>query len=211
MSIFDNDLKQNNDIDHKIYSQYEKKYLNYFAHETCVIDDFVIIGENTRIWHFTHICEGAKIGANCTIGQNCYIGPGVVIGDNCKIQNNVSVYEGVTLSSNVFVGPSVVFTNVKNPRAFLNRRSEFKRTIVQHGASIGANSTIVCGVTLGEYCLIGAGATITKSVSRNALIISQDKFFGYVCECGNKLDLVDHKNNIYHCEYCNQDIKIYQE
>ena len=137
---------------------------SYFRHFSSIIDSDVVIGEGTKIWYFCHIIKGTAIGKNCNIGQNVKIGPDVKIGYGCKIQNDVSIYKGVTLSDNVFVGPSVVFTNVINPRAFINRMHEVKKTYVGFGASIGANATIICGVILGEYCVVGAGAVVTKDV-----------------------------------------------
>jgi len=143
--------------------------MKYFKHETAFIDEPVSIGCNTKVWHFSHISAHAKIGKNVIIGQNVFIGKGVAIGDNCKIQNNVSVYEGVTLENDVFVGPSVVFTNVNIPRANIEQKDKFIKTLVKKGASIGANSTIVCGNILGENCFIGAGSLITKDVKDNSL------------------------------------------
>jgi UDP-2-acetamido-3-amino-2,3-dideoxy-glucuronate N-acetyltransferase len=143
--------------------------MSYFIHQTVVIDEPVIIGDGSKIWHFSHISEHAKIGKNVTIGQNVFIGKGVVIGNGCKIQNNVSVYEGVTLEENVFVGPSVVFTNVNMPRANIEQKDKFVKTLVKKGVSIGANSTIICGNTLGENCFIGAGSLITKSTEAQGL------------------------------------------
>ncbi|HEX7367228.1 MAG TPA: acyltransferase [Pelobium sp.] len=135
-----------------------------FVHHTAVIDKNVAIGKGTSVWHFTHISEGATIGQNCNVGQNVFIGKNVKIGDGVKIQNNVSVYEGVTVEDDVFIGPSVVFTNILNPRAFINRKSEYKITTIKKGATIGANCTIICGNSIGEYALIGAGSVLTKSV-----------------------------------------------
>ena len=143
--------------------------MNYFVDETAIIDKNVIIGEGTKIWHFSHISDQAKIGKNVTIGQNVFIGKSVIIGNGCKIQNNVSIYEGVTLENDVFVGPSVVFTNVNMPRANIEQKENFLKTLVKKGASIGANVTIVCGNTLGENCFIGAGSLITKSTEPNGL------------------------------------------
>lgn len=133
-----------------------------FVHETAVVDDNVSIGENTRIWHFTHVLSNARIGANCNIGQNVMIGPGVRVGNGCKIQNNVSVYPSVTLEDDVFCGPSMVFTNVTTPRAFIERKDEFAETLIRKGATIGANATIVCGHNIGEYGMVRAGAVVTK-------------------------------------------------
>jgi UDP-2-acetamido-3-amino-2,3-dideoxy-glucuronate N-acetyltransferase len=139
-------------------------------HESSYVDEGCEIGEGTKIWHFCHVMSGAKIGKNCVIGQGCFIGKNVIIGDGCKIQNNVSIFEGVTIENNVFVGPSVVFTNVINPRAFIERKEEFKKTIVKIGATIGANSTIVCGLTIGEYSFIGAGSVITRNVPEYTIV-----------------------------------------
>ena len=145
--------------------------LNYFRHETSVIDGDVLIGQGTKIWHWVHISAGARIGRNCNIGQNVYIGRGVKIGDGVKIQNNVSVYENVTIEDAVFLGPSCVFTNVINPRAQIERKSEFMSTLVRRGATVGANATIVCGNQLGEFCMIGAGAVVTRPVGSFALVV----------------------------------------
>jgi len=145
----------------------EKK--SYYVHESSYIDDGAEIGEGTKIWHFSHIMSGAKIGKNCSLGQNVNVGSGAVIGDGVKIQNNVSVYDDVVIEDDVFCGPSCVFTNVINPRAFVERKNEYKKTVVKKGASIGANATIVCGVTIGEYALIGAGSVVTKDVPAYAL------------------------------------------
>lgn len=160
-----------------------------FIHESCFVDDGVKIGEGTKIWHFTHIQPNSVIGTNVSIGQNVNVGPNVQIGDNCKIQNNVSIYEGVTLEEGVFCGPSCVFTNVTNPRAFVQTREEFAKTLVKRGASIGANATIVCGSTIGKYSLIGAGAVVTKDVSDHALVYGNPaKQHGWVSKLGHRLD-----------------------
>lgn len=161
----------------------------FFVHETAIIDPDVGIGRGTRIWHFSHILGGSVIGEDCVIGQNVMIGPRVQVGNGCKIQNNVSVYEGVTLGDRVFCGPSCVFTNVTNPRAFIDRRSEIRLTRVGFGASIGANATIVCGITIGDYALVGAGAVVTKNVPPYALVIgSPARFRGWVGRSGERLD-----------------------
>lgn len=160
----------------------------YFAHETAVIDDPCKIGDGTKIWHFSHVMKNASIGKNCNIGQNVMVGNGVQIGDNVKIQNNVSVYEGVKIEDDVFCGPSVVFTNVINPRSFISRKNEYKRTHVQKGATIGANSTIVCGNTIGHYSFVGAGAVVTKDVPDYALVLGNPaKIAGWICMCGVRL------------------------
>ncbi|WP_207433871.1 acyltransferase [Sabulibacter ruber] len=160
----------------------------YTAHETAVIDDGCQIGEGTKIWHFSHIMPGCVIGKRCNIGQNVVISPGVVLGENVKIQNNVSVYSGVVCEDDVFLGPSMVFTNVLNPRSAINRRDQYLKTLVQKGASIGANATIVCGHTIGAYALIGAGAVVTKDVPPYALVYGNpSKQHGWVSEAGHKL------------------------
>ena len=163
------------------------------VHELSYVDDPVEIGEGTKIWHFSHILPHVAIGRNCTIGQNVAIGPHVRVGDGCKIQNNVSLYEGVELEDDVFCGPSSVFTNVINPRSNVSRKSEFKKTLVRRGATIGANATIVCGVTLGAYCFIGAGAVVTKDVPDYALMVGTPaRRTGWMSRAGIKLgpDLV---------------------
>ena len=160
-----------------------------FIDKTATIDEGVQIGESSRVWHYSHILSGSKIGANCVIGQNVMIGPEVVVGDNCKIQNNVSLYKGVLVEQGVFIGPSAVFTNVKTPRAFIDRKTEFEKTHIKQGATIGANATIVCGVTLGEYCLIGAGAVVTTSVPDYALFLGVPaRQHGWVSKSGCVLD-----------------------
>ena len=160
----------------------------YTAHESAYIDEGCRIGDDTRIWHFSHVMHGATIGARCNIGQNVVISPDVVIGDNVKIQNNVSVYTGVILEDDVFCGPSMVFTNVVNPRSHVVRRHEFQRTLVKRGASLGANCTIVCGHTIGRYAFVGAGAVVTKDVPDYALVLGNPaRLSGWVCECGVKL------------------------
>ncbi len=162
---------------------------NYFAHPTAVIDDDCQIGAETKIWHFSHIMKDAVIGKNCNIGQNVVVSPNVVLGTNVKVQNNVSIYTGVTCEDDVFLGPSMVFTNVINPRSAIVRKNEFQNTLVKKGASIGANATIICGITIGRYAMIGAGAVVTKDVPDYALIIGNPaKQTGWVSEYGNKLD-----------------------
>lgn len=166
----------------------KKSSLNYFVHPTSIVDKNVKIGKGTKIWLFSHILSNSTIGENCNIGQNVMIGPDVKIGNRCKIQNNVSVYPGVTLEDEVFCGPSCVFTNVINPRAFIERKDEFRPTLVKKGASIGANATIVCGHTIGRYALIGAGAVITRDVPDYALMVGVPaRQIGWVCRCGTTL------------------------
>ncbi len=158
-------------------------------HKTAVIDEGAVIGNGTRIWHFTHVMSGAVIGTDCTIGQNVFIGANVKLGNNVKVQNNVSVYEGVTCEDEVFLGPSMVFTNVINPRSAVSRKNEYKATLVKKGATIGANATIICGTTIGEYAFIGAGAVVTKSVPAYALVVGNpSRQTGWVSEYGHKLE-----------------------
>ena len=160
----------------------------YSAHESCYVDEGCQIGDGTRIWHFTHVMAGARIGLRCNIGQNVVISPGVVIGDNVKIQNNVSVYTGVILEDDVFCGPSMVFTNVVNPRSHVSRKDEYRQTLVRRGASIGANATIVCGHTIGCFAFIGAGAVVTRDVPDYALVVGNPaRVTGWMCDCGVKL------------------------
>jgi UDP-2-acetamido-3-amino-2,3-dideoxy-glucuronate N-acetyltransferase len=161
---------------------------NSFVHPSTLVDNQVNIGSNTFIWHFCHLSEGVQIGDNCTIGQNVFIGKNVKIGNGVKIQNNVSLFEGVEIEDQVFIGPSVVFTNVINPRAFINRKQEFKKTLIQVGASLGANTTIICGNTIGKYAMIGAGSVITKNVSDFELWFGNPaKKQGLVDKEGNKV------------------------
>lgn len=160
----------------------------YFAHPTAVIDEGCEIGEGTKIWHFSHIMQGCRIGKNCNLGQNVVISPGVVLGNNVKVQNNVSVYTGVICEDDVFLGPSAVFTNVLNPRSAINRKEEYKKTLVGKGATIGANATIVCGHQIGAYAFIGAGAVVTKDVPPYALLIGNPaRQTGWMSEWGHKL------------------------
>ena len=160
----------------------------FFAHESSYVDNNVKIGDNTKIWHFSHILSGTIIGENCSFGQNCIAGPNVNIGSGVKVQNNISIYEGVEVEDDVFLGPSMVFTNVTNPRAFIIRREEFKKTVLKKGCSIGANATIVCGVTIGEYALIGSGTVVNKDVKPFALMVGVPaKQIGWVSKAGNTL------------------------
>jgi UDP-2-acetamido-3-amino-2,3-dideoxy-glucuronate N-acetyltransferase len=164
--------------------------VDYFKHESAYVDEGAKVGKGTRIWHFCHVMAGAEIGEGCTLGQNVFVAKGVRIGNGVKIQNNVSVYEGVTLEDGVFVGPSAVFTNVRTPRASFprNRSEDFLPTVVKRGATIGANATIVCGVTLGEWCFVAAGAVVTKDVPPYALVAGVPaRRLGWVCECGERL------------------------
>ena len=162
---------------------------DYFVHASSYADDGAQIGGGTKIWHFCHVMSGARIGAHCNIGQNVFIAPDVIIGNNVKIQNNVSIYTGVTLEDDVFLGPSMVFTNVTNPRSQVPRKDEYKPTLVKRGASIGANATIVCGVTLGEYVFVGAGAVVTHDLPAYALAYGNPaRIQGWMCRCGVRLE-----------------------
>ena len=179
---------------------------NYFAHETAVLDEGCRIGDGTRIWHFTHVMAEAVVGKNCVLGQNVMVANRVMIGDNVKIQNNISVYEGVACEDDVFLGPSVVFTNVINPRAFIERKHEFRHTLVRKGASIGANATILCGHTIGRYALVGAGAVVTHDVPDYALVTGNPaRQIGWVSEYGCRLSFDDNGKAV-----CPESGQIYQ-
>ena len=187
--------------------------MSKFIHETAIVDEGAIIGDGTKIWHFCHVMSDAQIGNECSFGQNVYIG-NVVIGSNVKVQNNVSIYDGVTIEDDVFCGPSCVFTNVKNPRSGVNRRREYSPTKVSKGVSIGANATIVCGVTLGEYSFVGAGSTVTKDTKPFSLNVgSPAKQIGWMSKHGERMDFED---NIYTCivtneKYVNKGDNVYIE
>jgi UDP-2-acetamido-3-amino-2,3-dideoxy-glucuronate N-acetyltransferase len=174
------------------------KEKSYFIHKSSYIDNNVEIGEGTKIWHFSHILSNVKIGRNCSIGQNVTIGPNVRIGDNVKIQNNVSIYEGLIIENDVFIGPSAVFTNVINPRATITRKNEFKQTILKKGCSIGANATIVCGNTIGEYSLVSAGAVVINNVGKNEIVVGNPALYkGMICKCGK-----NYGKDYVICELC---------
>lgn len=161
----------------------------YFAHETAIIDKGSVIGKGTKIWHFTHIMTGCTIGENCSFGQNVVVSPDVRLGNNVKVQNNVSIYTGVICEDDVFLGPSMVFTNVINPRSAIARKDQYKKTLVEKGASIGANATIICGITIGKYAFIGAGAVVTKNVKDHELVVGNPaRHSGWMSEYGHKLD-----------------------
>ena len=167
---------------------------SYFFHETAIVDDNVIIGKGTKIWHFSHILSGTTIGENCSFGQNCVVGGNVTVGSGVKVQNNVSIYEGVEVEDDVFLGPSMVFTNVINPRAFIQRKEEFKKTLLKKGSSVGANATIICGVIIGEYALIGSGAVIKRDVKPYALMVGVPaKQIGWVGVSGNTLNFIENQ------------------
>ena len=160
-----------------------------FVHPTAVVDPGAVLGRGCKIWHFCHVMAGARVGDGVVLGQNVYVGGGAVVGDRCRIANNVSLYDGVTLAEDVFVGPSAVFTNVKTPRAFISRKAEYLATLVGRGATIGANATVVCGHTLGPYCLVGAGAVVTRDVGAHALVVGAPaRSRGWVCVCGVTLN-----------------------
>ena len=161
---------------------------SHFVHESAYLDDGCKVGEGTKIWHFSHVQTGATLGRKCIIGQNVYIAATAILGDGCKIQNNVSIYDNVELEDEVFCGPSMVFTNVFNPRAFIERKNEYRKTLLKKGCTIGANATIVCGSTIGEYALVGAGSVVTKDVPAYALVYgTPGRIRGWVCKCGVKL------------------------
>jgi UDP-2-acetamido-3-amino-2,3-dideoxy-glucuronate N-acetyltransferase len=173
---------------------------DYFVHESSFVDQPCAIGAGTKIWHFCHVMKGSEIGRNCSIGQNVLVSTGVKVGDGCKIQNNVSLYTGVILEDFVFCGPSMVFTNVVNPRSEVSRKDEYRTTMVRRGASIGANATIVCGVTIGRYAFVGAGAVVTRDVPDFALVMGNPaRRTGWMCRCGIKLPLRD---TTAHCAAC---------
>ena len=176
---------------------------NYFVHSSSYVDKSAKIGKGTKIWHFSQVMKGAKIGKNCKLGQNVHIGPNVLIGNNVKIQNNVSIYTGVTLEDDVFCGPSMVFTNIINPRSAYPQNSEefYKKTLVKKGASIGANATVICGNTLGKYSFVGAGSVVTKDIPDYALLYGNPaRWVGWMCECGEKLKFAHNKAQCPKCK-----------
>ncbi len=175
---------------------------DYFVHESSYIDEGSDIGKDTKVWHFSHIMSGAKIGKKCSIGQNVNIGSRAVLGNGVKVQNNVSIYDDVILEDDVFCGPSCVFTNVINPRSFVVRKDEYKTTLIKKGASIGANATIVCGITLGKYSFVGAGSVVTKEVPDYGMVYGTPaKLHGWICKCGEKLD------KSLDCSFCGEKYK----
>ena len=181
--------------------------MNYFAHPTAVIDEPCKIGENTKIWHFSHVMQNCEIGKRCNLGQNVVVSPGVTLGENVKVQNNVSIYTGVHCEDDVFLGPSMVFTNVINPRSAVNRKNEYAKTIVKKGASIGANATIVCGHDIGAFAFIGAGAVVTKNIPDYALVVGNPaKQIGWVSEYGHRLNF--DANGLATCPETNQQYQL---
>lgn len=182
-----------------------KQNTDFFVHETAIVDAGVEIGKGTKIWHFSHVLSGSKIGENCNVGQNVVVGADVTIGNQCKIQNNVSVYKGVTLEDGVFCGPSMVFTNIYNPRAEISKMDQVRPTLIKKGATLGANCTIVCGLTIGSYAFVGAGAVATKNVPNHALVVGNPaRQIGWVCECGERLD------KFMRCKVCSKTIHMKQ-
>jgi UDP-2-acetamido-3-amino-2,3-dideoxy-glucuronate N-acetyltransferase len=174
--------------------------MGYFAHDTSIVDPGCEVGEGSRIWHFSHICAGSVIGKNCNLGQNVYVETGVILGNGVKVKNNVSLYTGVICEDNVFLGPSCVFTNVIEPRSFIERKHEFRQTIVREGASIGANATIVCGCTIGRYAFVGAGSVVTRDVPDYTLVYGVPASMrGYVCKCGEKLNFTANEAGCPEC------------
>ncbi|MDN3389538.1 acyltransferase [Pseudoalteromonas sp. APC 3691] len=179
---------------------------DYTVHESAIVDDGAKIGSDTRVWHFVHVCSGAQIGEGCSLGQNVFVGNKVTIGNNVKIQNNVSVYDNVHIEDDVFCGPSMVFTNVYNPRSFIERKTEYRDTLVKQGATLGANCTIVCGVTIGEYSLVGAGAVINKNVPAFALMVGVPaKQIGWISKYGEQLNLPLTGNASATCEHTGEE------
>lgn len=174
--------------------------MTFFLHKTAVVDDGAVVGAGTKIWHFSHVCKGANIGQNVTLSQNVFVGDRVNIGDECKIQNNVSVFDGVTLEKNVFCGPSMVFTNVFTPRAFISREKRYSHTLVKRGVTIGANATILCGITIGEFAFIGAGSVVLKDVKPHALLVGNPgRQIGWVNDFGSKMPLPVKGNDDFKC------------
>ena len=183
-----------------------------FIHESSYVDDGASVGDGTKIWHFCHVMPGAVIGERCSLGQNVVVMPGTRIGNNVKIQNNVSIYEGVELEDDVFCGPSMVFTNVINPRSAVSRKHEYQRTVVRRGATIGANATVVCGVTLGEYAFVGAGAVVTKDVKSFALVTGVPaRQVGWMCRCGETLPGIGNRESGIECSACNTKYELHDD
>lgn len=181
--------------------------MTYFVHESACVDENVTIAEGTKIWHFSHVLRNTKIGRECRIGQNVMIGPNVSVGDGCKIQNNVSVYEGVTLEDYVFCGPSMVFTNVVNPRSEIPRMSELRSTLVRRGATLGANCTVMCGLTIGEFAFVGAGAVVLENVPDFALVVGVPaRVAGWMCRCGHRIEF-EAEDGAGSCSECGREYR----
>ena len=174
---------------------------DYFVHSSSFVDDGVEIGKATKVWHFCHLMTGSKIGANCNIGQNVVVSPGVILGDGVKVQNNVSIYTGVECEDGVFLGPSMVFTNVINPRAFIEKKAEYKTTLMRRGATIGANATVICGNTIGRYAMVGAGSVVSSDIPDYALFYGNPAHLrGWVCQCGEKLTFENYQGACKSCK-----------
>ncbi len=185
--------------------------MSYTIHPSAIVDEGAQIGEDSRVWHFVHVCGGARIGQGVSLGQNVFVGDKVIIGDNCKIQNNVSVYDNVTLEEGVFCGPSMVFTNVYNPRSLINRKNEYRCTLVKKGATLGANCTILCGITIGEFAFIGAGAVVNKDVKPYALMVGVPaKQVGWMSEYGEQIPLPIQGSGNHTCAHTGQVYKLSQ-
>ena len=183
--------------------------MTYTVHSSAIVDHGAQIGDGSKIWHFSHVCSGAKLGKNCSLGQNVFIGNDVIIGNNVKIQNNVSVYDAIILEDDVFCGPSMVFTNVFNPRSHVVRKHEYRKTLVQKGATIGANATIICGAVIGCYAFIGAGSVIRANVKPYAIMVGVPaRHTGWMCECGVKLTGVEKNDMVCTCGACGLAYKI---
>lgn len=178
----------------------------YYKHESAIIDEGAVIGDGTKVWHFTHVCAGARIGRNCSLGQNVYVAPTVVLGDGVRVQNNVSLYDGVTVDDHAFLGPGCVFTNVVNPRSEVSRKDEYQPTRVGRGATVGANATIVCGNELGPYAFVGAGAVVTANIPAYALVIGVPaRQIGWMCRCGVRLSM---QNDAGWCAACGRGYRV---
>jgi len=183
--------------------------MSYQVHATAIVDEGAQVGEGSRVWHWVHVCGGAKIGKNVSLGQNVFVGNKVIIGDNCKIQNNVSVYDNVTLEDGVFCGPSMVFTNVYNPRSLVERKAEYRNTLVKRGATLGANCTVVCGVTINEFAFIGAGAVINKDVKPYALMVGVPaKQVGWMSQYGERIPLPTKGEGTHTCQHTGQQYEL---
>jgi UDP-2-acetamido-3-amino-2,3-dideoxy-glucuronate N-acetyltransferase len=187
-------------------------YPNVTIHPSAIVDEGAQIGEGSRVWHFVHVCGGAKIGKGVSLGQNVFVGNKVVIGDHCKIQNNVSVYDNVTLEEGVFCGPSMVFTNVYNPRSLIERKSEYRNTLIKKGVTLGANCTIVCGTTIGEFAFVGAGAVVNKDVKPYALMVGVPaKQIGWMSQYGEQIPLPILGTGVYNCPHTGQQYELHGE